>query len=95
LALKIPISSADAEPSANAGELSVARLIPSQIRRREVEMRLVLEGSGGPAARADLALLKAVARARQWSEDMPTGRAQSVDELAERKGVGSRYFDDC
>ena len=91
LALKIPISSADAKPSANAGELRIARLVPIQIRRRGVEMRLVIHGSDAPAARADLALLKAVARARQWSEDLLIGRAQSVDELAERKGVGARY----
>jgi site-specific DNA recombinase len=55
-------------------------------------MRLVIEGSGAPAARADLALLKAVARARQWSEDLLTGRAQSVVELAKGKGVGARYL---
>jgi site-specific DNA recombinase len=91
LALKIPISIADAEPSANADELSVARLVPIQIRRRGVEMRLVIEGSGASAARADLALLKAVARARRWSEDLITGRAQSVAEVAEREGVGARY----
>jgi site-specific DNA recombinase len=47
--------------------------------------------TGAPVGRADLALLKAVARARQWSEDLLTGRAQSVDELAERKGAGARY----
>ena len=42
-------------------------------------------------ARADSALLKAVARARQWSEDLLAGRAQSVVEIAERDRVGSRY----
>jgi len=47
------------------------------------------------AARADLALLKAVARARQWSEDLLTGRAQSVAEVAEREGVGGVTCDDC
>jgi hypothetical protein len=35
--------------------------------------------------------LKIVARARQWSEDLLTGRAQSVAEIAEREGVGARY----
>lgn len=54
-------------------------------------MRLVIEGSGALAPRADLALLKTVARAHQWSEDLLTGRARSVAEIAERKGVGVRY----
>jgi hypothetical protein len=35
--------------------------------------------------------LKAVARGRQWSEDLLAGRAQSVTEIAEGKRVGSRY----
>ena len=69
----------------------IARLVPIQIRWRGVEMRLVIEGSGAPAGRSDLALLKAVVRARQQSEDLLTGRAQSVAEIAERTGVGARY----
>ncbi len=54
-------------------------------------MRLVIEGNGAPAPRADSALLKAVARARQWSEDLLTSRAHSVAEFAQREGVGDRY----
>jgi hypothetical protein len=61
------------------------------VRRRGVEMRLVIEGNRAPAAQADSALLKAVARARQWSENLLAGRAQSVAEIAERERVGSRY----
>jgi hypothetical protein len=61
------------------------------VRRRGVEMRLVIAGNRAPAPRADSALLKAVARARQWSEDLLAGRAQSVAEIAERERVGSRY----
>ncbi len=34
------------------------------------------------AARVDLPLLKAVARARRWSQDLISGRVQSVSELA-------------
>jgi hypothetical protein len=62
------------------------------IRRRGVEMRLLVEGNRAPSPRADLALLKAVARARQWSEDLLAGRAQSVAELAKRERVSSRYL---
>ena len=54
-------------------------------------MRLVIEGNRAPAARADSALLKAVARARQWSEDLLAGRAQAVAEIAERERVSPRY----
>jgi site-specific DNA recombinase len=36
--------------------------------------------------------LKAVARARQWSENLLMGRAKSIAEIAEREGVSDRYI---
>jgi site-specific DNA recombinase len=91
VSLKVPIADARDQSSGSGGELTLTRVFPMRIRRRGVEMRLVIKGSGAPAARADLALLKAVARANQWSADLLTGRAHSVAEIAERKGVGARY----
>jgi hypothetical protein len=78
-------------PAADAHELVITRFFPMTIARRGVEMRLVIEGNRAHAPRADSALLKAVARARQWSEDLLMGRAQSVTEIAERQGVTDRY----
>ena len=52
-------------------------------------MRMVLEGDSSPR-RIDLPLLKAVARARRWSDDLLSGRVQSVDELARREGIDRR-----
>jgi site-specific DNA recombinase len=91
VSLKVPTPEPETRPPANAQELIVTRCFPMTIRRRGVEMRLVIEGNRVPAPRADAALLKAVARARQWSEDLLTGRAQSVAEIAERDGVADRY----
>lgn len=88
VSLKVPIPETVARPAANVNELIVTRFFPIAIRRRGVEMRLVIEGNRANAPRADSALLKAVARARQWSEDLLTGGAQSVAEIAEREGVG-------
>jgi hypothetical protein len=39
----------------------------------------------------DLALLKTVARAHEWSNDLVTGRVQSIAEIALREGVSPRY----
>jgi hypothetical protein len=61
-----------------------------QVKRRGVEMRMVLGGDSSPG-RVDLPLLKAVARARRWSQDLIAGRVQSVDEIAKRDGVAARY----
>ena len=62
-----------------------------EVGRFRVSKSLVIEGNRAHAPRADSALLKAVARARQWSEDLLMGRAQSVTEVAEREGVADRY----
>jgi len=40
-------------------------------------MRMVIESDSAPR-RVDLPLLRAVARARRWSQDLLAGRAQSL-----------------
>ena len=62
-----------------------------QIRRRGFEMRLIVEGSDTPAPQADPALLKLVARAHRWSDDLLSGRVQSVAEIAARERIGARH----
>jgi hypothetical protein len=57
-------------------------------------MRMVLDGDSTPN-RVDLPLLKAVARARRWSDDLASGRAQSVDELAGGNGSMAAPYDAC
>ena len=54
-------------------------------------MRLVVEGNRAPAPRTDLALLKAIARALHWSDELLSGRAPSIAKVAEREGVSARY----
>ncbi|HLM79742.1 MAG TPA: recombinase family protein [Terriglobales bacterium] len=90
LLLKLPVLPPGAGSRAAADHLSLNKLLPMQVKRRGVEMRMVLEGDSAPS-RVDLALLKAVARARRWSQDLIAGRVQSVDELAKRDGVAARY----
>lgn len=52
-------------------------------------MRMVLEGDSSPS-RIDLPLLKAVARALRWSDDLLSGQVRSVAELARREGIDGR-----
>jgi site-specific DNA recombinase len=40
--------------------------------------------------RVDLLLLKAVARARRWADDLVSGEVRSVRELARREGLDGR-----
>jgi site-specific DNA recombinase len=87
LKLRLPLT----EPSdvASPVNLPLSRLVPMQMKRRGVEMRIVLQGDSNPA-RVDQPLLKAVARARRWADDLVSGKVRSVGELASREGIDGR-----
>lgn len=87
--VKLPISPGEEPKNVPPGHIALAKFVPMQMKRRGVEMRMVLEGGAAPA-RVDLPLLKAVARARRWSQDLISGRVQSVSELARREGLDRR-----
>jgi hypothetical protein len=90
LSLKLPLAVTEPSDVASPGvNLPLSRLVPMQMKRRGVEMRIVLEGDSNPA-HIDPPLLKAVARARRWSDDLLSGRVRSVDELAKRERLDSR-----
>jgi site-specific DNA recombinase len=74
-------------------DVAIRLVIPVRIRRRGQEMRLVIESGrdGSRAREPDAALIKAVVRAREWFEDLVSGRARSHDEIAQREGVTRRY----
>jgi site-specific DNA recombinase len=75
--------------SGKADHISLVKFVPMEIRRRGVEMKMILEGDATPA-RIDLPLLKAVARARRWSNELIAGTVASVDELAKREHLDRR-----
>jgi site-specific DNA recombinase len=91
LSIRLPLP-AFGKPTANATPpLSIKRQIPLRVRRRGIEMRLVIGGGSGSAPRIDSTILKATARARRWFDDLVTGRAASMVEIGQREGVGKRY----
>ncbi|HIF95015.1 MAG: hypothetical protein ABGX04_05890 [Myxococcales bacterium] len=67
--------------------------IPTRIRHRGVETKLVLDdrGAGAADAEVDAALVKAIVRGRQWFEQLASGRARSFAEIARTEGVTRRY----
>src|SRR5207245_3946265 len=62
--------------------------------RRGAETKLILPGLAQQkhSSRSDPALIKAIARGRAWFEELATGRARSVQELAKRDGISRRYI---
>ncbi len=69
------------------------RATPIRLRRRGVEMKLVLPGqsAGAGDARIDQALVKAVVRTRDWFNRLASGQAESFAEIARAEGVTRRY----
>jgi site-specific DNA recombinase len=61
-----------------------------RIRRRGVETRLII-GEQHSSAKADPALLKAIARARSWWKDLESGAIPSITAIAQRNGVTDGY----
>jgi site-specific DNA recombinase len=70
--------------------LHLFRFVPLKVKRRGVEMRLIIHGGDQPR-KPDPALLKAFARARGWFEELASGRVRSLVEIARREGLGKRY----
>jgi DNA invertase Pin-like site-specific DNA recombinase len=66
--------------------------VPALVKRRGVEMRLVIEGSGDqPAAPVDAALVKAVVRAHTWFDDLVAGRAKSLKAIGKAQNLSDQY----
>jgi site-specific DNA recombinase len=91
LSLAMPVPAIEESPTSSADRLTIERSFPMQIRRRGVEMRLVIQGNDPTTRATDLSLLKAVARAQRWSDDLVTGRVRSIAEIAARERLSARY----
>jgi DNA invertase Pin-like site-specific DNA recombinase len=83
-------SCASDEPSDSTVELTAA----VAFTRRGAETIFVLPGLAqqNHSSRCDPALIKAIARGRAWFEELATGRARSLQELAKREGISRRYI---
>ena len=62
-----------------------------RMKRRGIELRIIVEGKNDLPRSADPALLRAVARARRWLEELTSGRIRSSAEIARREGLPKGY----
>jgi hypothetical protein len=92
MTLKIQVPCAHAGVMAS-GALELSRFVPLIMKRRGVETRIVIASGNESPRKADPALLKAVARARVWFDQLASGRARSLAELARNEGLGKRYVE--
>jgi hypothetical protein len=91
LSIKLPLAGADKSQARLPDQLVIARSFPMQLKRRGVELRLIVGDHHRSAAVVDLSLLKAVARAHRWFDELSTGKARSLAAIAAREGVAVRY----
>ena len=70
-------------------KVTITRDIPMQMQRRGIEMRLMIGGQG--PARIDQGLVKTIARAHQWFNELVTGQVQNMAEIALREGTDRSY----
>jgi len=89
VSLRLPIPPNAEEKGGPPRHIALSKFVPMQMKRRGIEMRLVLEGDSTPSP-VDLPLLKAVARARRWTQDLLSGRVHSIGALAKREGLDRR-----
>jgi DNA invertase Pin-like site-specific DNA recombinase len=85
------IKRAEAGGSSLKDALSIST--PMKLRRRGVEMRLILDalGNSGEAPKPDTALVKMIANAHQWWEDLITHRFPTMRALAQAYDKDERY----
>jgi site-specific DNA recombinase len=91
LSIKLPVGSAEKLAGRDPTNLILTRLIPMQMRRRGIEMRFVINGNSQVSPRTDPALLKLIARAYCWFDDLVSARSASMVEIGKREKVGKRY----
>ena len=93
--LRVILSAAALMPAnpdaADAPEAVLIRDVSLRIKRRGVEMRLIIEGLSAVPRNADPVLLKEIRRAHRCFEALVSGQVRSVAELATVEGISDRY----
>ena len=73
------------------GALKMKRSVPTQLRRRGVELRIVMAGETAAKPRFEPTLIKAIGRGRRWFAELACNRAQDTAAIAQREGVHDSY----
>jgi hypothetical protein len=81
IVLKISMFVWFVEPCHEFKDTHISRFLPMKMKRRGVELRIILNGEGRNSPQVDPALLKAIARARRWFGDVASGRVPSLTQL--------------
>jgi site-specific DNA recombinase len=75
----------------DGARLMITKSVPLLLKRRGVELRIVLEGEATSTVRTDPTLIKAIARGRRWFTDLASNAAADTLEIAKREGLRDSY----
>ncbi|MGO9450813.1 MAG: recombinase family protein [Candidatus Binataceae bacterium] len=82
---------ADQFDDRSGAHLTITRFVPLRLKRRGVELRIVIDGNVASASAVDLPLLKAIARGHRWFSELASNRARDTLEIAKREGLRASY----
>jgi hypothetical protein len=89
LSIKLPPSNVESGRRDSEGQLSIKRHVPIRSGSEGLSFDLVINSGARTSYKADQSLLRAVARAHCWLDDLVSGR--SMVEIAKCSGVGKQY----
>ena len=74
-----------------APQASIIQDVPMLMKRRGIETRLVIGNQQDHEPCVDNTLIKAIAKARCWFDELSTGRARTFKDIAVPNNVSERY----
>jgi len=86
LKLRLPCAVGD-----SSEELTLDQFVPLTMRKRGVELRLVIRNEPSSKSTVDLVLLKTIARGHRWFDQLVSGEAPSLSAIAAREGLNYRF----
>jgi ParB-like chromosome segregation protein Spo0J len=71
--------------------LTLERFVPLTMKKRGVELKLVIQNEPSSPSNVDRVLLKTIARAHRWFDQLVSGEATSLNAIAAREGLNYRF----
>jgi len=75
----------------DGARLTITKSVPLSLKRRGLELRIVLEGEATSTVRTDPTLIRAIARGRRWFTELASNAAADTLEIAKREGLRDSY----
>jgi len=86
LTLRLPTS-----PEDTSATLTLEQFVPLTMKRRGVELKLFIQNEPSSSSKVDTVLMKYIARAYKWFDELVSGEVKSLTAIATREGLNYRF----